>query len=527
MIQLRDGSLLERYGFIHEMYQRVLYLGVPQPRRVALHRRIGVFQETAYADHLPEIAAELSVHFGEGRDYLRAVRYRRLSAANAVKLYANREAIEHLNLAVTLLAHIPAGERAALEVALLDERGIAHRMMDDNAAAAADFQRAVDCARQAGRTDWEVRALLRFSAVLFWTNQDQSLAIAERAVELSRSLPDPYLHLQALGYCATRRIRLRGWSDADFQSCVAAANAARQIGDRVFLGVHTMSCSFFQSYRSREREACRAADEGLQIALETNDSFLYISCQYFKAWALLHRGEWGEALEIVRDGLRLAESSGHGTAVVVLRMIEARLRIHARDFQGARELSQLALSGAREGFPRLITLVGLGEAFLACGSTTLHSIVLRRSQGPPNGTAFDWTGSSISRSIVLAASSGSNGVNSPAPGRMPCASANWPPNPGSGPTWHSAGFCSPRSPWRKMIWRKPARSWRMRACSSKMANRPWRNGASLPPPRIWPVPPACSRGLRLPCPPMSPSAGCRCFSHRPAELPFNRFLTAA
>ena len=83
MIQLLDGSLLERYGFIHALYQHVLYHGVPQPRRIVLHRRIGEFQETAYSDHLEEIAPELAVHFQEGRDYARAIRYRRMSAAKA------------------------------------------------------------------------------------------------------------------------------------------------------------------------------------------------------------------------------------------------------------------------------------------------------------------------------------------------------------------------------------------------------------------------------------------------------------
>lgn len=367
MIQLRDGSLLERYGFIHEFYQRVLYSSEPQPRRVALHRRIGAFQETAYSDHLAEIAAELSVHFTEGRDYIRAVQYRRLSAENAVKLSSYREAIGHLSHAVKLLAYIAAEERAALEVAVLEKRGTAHRTLDDNAAAAADFERAAQCARQAGHTDWEVRALLKLSAVVFWTDQVRSLAVAECAVELSRELSDDYLHIQARGYCASRSIRLRGWTDDDFASCVAAADAARKAQDRGFLGLHIMSCAFFQTSRSREREACQAADEGLQIALETDDSFLYISCQYFKAWALLHLGDWGEALQIVRDSMQLSESLGHATAIVVLRMIEARLHMQAFDFAGAREIAEQALLIAPEGFPRMIMLTALGEALLGLG----------------------------------------------------------------------------------------------------------------------------------------------------------------
>jgi tetratricopeptide (TPR) repeat protein len=366
-IQLSDGSMLERYGFIHEFHRRVLYLGMPHPRRVALHRRIGEFQETAYAEHLPEIAAELSVHFAEGHDYARAVLYRRLSAANALTRYANHEAIGHLDRALELLQHMPALPQAALEVAILEDRGVAWRTMDDNDRAAADFSRAVERARQAGRIDWEVRALLKLSAVVFWTDQDQSLEVAERAVALSRDLADPWLHIQAAGYCASRRIRLCGWTNTGFESCVAATEAARAAQDRAMLGLHVMSCAFLYSFRSEEREACRIADEGLRIALEINDSYLYISCQYFKAWALLHLGEWGEALRIVRETIQLSEDNGHGTAVVVLLMIEARLRIHACDFRGALELAEQALQRARQGFPRLIALVGMGEAQLGLG----------------------------------------------------------------------------------------------------------------------------------------------------------------
>ena len=363
-IQLADGSLLERYGFVHELQRRVLYMGMPHPRRVALHHRLGEFQEKAYAEHLPEIAAELAVHFAEGHDYARAVRYRRLSAANAVMRYANREAIEHLDRAIELLQHLPAAEQPAIELAVLEERGTAQRAMDENTAAAADFSRAVERSRHAGRTDWEVRALLKLSAVVFWTDQNRSLEVAERAVARSRELQDPWLHIQAAGYCASRKIRLHGWTDDDFALVLAAAEAARQAADRPFLGLHVMSCSFFYSFRSEERQACQAADEGLRIGLEINDPFLYISCQYFKAWALLHLGEWGEALRLVRDGIQRSEENGHGTAVVVLLMIEARLCIQAFDFEGALELARRALARARDGFPRLIALVGMGEALL-------------------------------------------------------------------------------------------------------------------------------------------------------------------
>lgn len=392
MIQLLDGSLLERYGFIHGLYQHVLYQAVPLPRRVMLHRRIGEFQEKVFCDHLEEIAAELAVHFEEGRDYARAIRYRRLSAVNAIKRYANREALEHLGKALGMLAQIPGKDRIELETALLEERGSARQAMDDNEGAAADFERMVKCARETNHADQEVRALLKLSSVLFWTHHDRSLEVAERAVELSQGLSDPLLYAHARGYCASRRIRLHGWRAEDFEDCLNAVEAARRANHPAFLGIAVMSRSFFESYRSQEREAARAADEGLLIGLELGDSYLYVSCQYFKAWALLHLGEWGQALDLVRDGALVAERNGHGTAWTVLRMIHARLHIHAFDFAGAREISQQALIHARDGFPRFLTLIALGEAHLGLReierAQECFQEVMDRSQAGP--FRLDW-----------------------------------------------------------------------------------------------------------------------------------------
>lgn len=392
MIQLSDGSLLERYGFVHGLHQHVLYHSVPPARRVLLHRRLGEFQEAAYAAHITEIAAELAVHFEEGRDYQKAVRYRRLSATNALTRHANGEAIRHLDKALAMLAQIPAGDRALLEGALLEERAAVRRAMDDNEGAAADLERVMACANEAGRPDWEVRALLKLSSVLFWTNHDRSLAVAGRAVDLSGNLSEPWLHAQAKGYRASRRIRLQGWSDDDFRDVVEAMEAARAAGDRAFLGLHTMSYSFFQSYRSHYEEACAAANAGLEIAVETNDSFLYVSCQYFKAWALLHSGRWGESLRLVRDGILVSEKNGHGTAATVLRMIQSRLHAQAFDFEEARELALQSLVRAREGFPRFITLIMLGEAHLGLGehdraADCFQEVIERSREGPYR---LDW-----------------------------------------------------------------------------------------------------------------------------------------
>src|SRR5205809_7432463 len=88
-----DGTVAARYSFIHSLYQHTWYERVPAGRRVHLHRRIGEREEGAYGDRVGEIAAELALHFERGRDYGRAVRYRRDAAKNALQRGGYREAI--------------------------------------------------------------------------------------------------------------------------------------------------------------------------------------------------------------------------------------------------------------------------------------------------------------------------------------------------------------------------------------------------------------------------------------------------
>ena len=89
-------------------------------RRVYLHRQIGIRVEAGYGARAGDIAAELAMHFEQGRDYCRAVTYLRQAADNALRRYANREAIHHLTKGLALLNALPATpERTQQELDLL------------------------------------------------------------------------------------------------------------------------------------------------------------------------------------------------------------------------------------------------------------------------------------------------------------------------------------------------------------------------------------------------------------------------
>jgi len=78
-----DGTVASGYSFIHPLYHDVFYERVTAARRSQLHRRVGACMESAYGPRASEIAAELAMHFEQGRDYRRAAQYLRQTTENA------------------------------------------------------------------------------------------------------------------------------------------------------------------------------------------------------------------------------------------------------------------------------------------------------------------------------------------------------------------------------------------------------------------------------------------------------------
>lgn len=102
-----DATVATRYGFIHSLYQQVLYRRVTGAHRARLHVRIGSRIEEGYGARARENAGVLAMHFMNGRDYRRAVLYSQYAAENAVWRCALQEANAHFAKGVELLHHWP------------------------------------------------------------------------------------------------------------------------------------------------------------------------------------------------------------------------------------------------------------------------------------------------------------------------------------------------------------------------------------------------------------------------------------
>jgi DNA-binding winged helix-turn-helix (wHTH) protein/tetratricopeptide (TPR) repeat protein len=189
-----DGTVASRYGFLHALYPEVLYERVTAAQRVSLHRRIGEREEQAYGARASELAAELAVHFEQGREQSKAVQYLQQAGQRASQRSAYVEAIGHLTKGLELLKALPdsperAQQELTLQLALGDALVVVKGYADQDVETI--YTRARELCRQLGETLQLVSVLDRLA--IFYTNRQElqtTRELAEQMMRLAQSVQD-------------------------------------------------------------------------------------------------------------------------------------------------------------------------------------------------------------------------------------------------------------------------------------------------------------------------------------------------
>jgi predicted ATPase len=137
------------------------------------------------------------MHFEQGRDICRAVTYLRQAADNALRRYANREAIDHLTKGLALLNTLPeTPERIQQELDLLLALGPA--LMAAKGYGALEVERtyaqALTLCQQMGETPQLFPAVVGLHRFYVLRGELQKTrALGERLLTLAQSAQDPVL----------------------------------------------------------------------------------------------------------------------------------------------------------------------------------------------------------------------------------------------------------------------------------------------------------------------------------------------
>lgn len=107
-VEWPDGTFTATFEFLHALYREVLAERMTPARRVDVHRAVGRRLESAYGARAAEVAAELALHFEEGREFERAIIWLQQAAETNRRRSAHGVALDHYLRALAMLDRLPA-----------------------------------------------------------------------------------------------------------------------------------------------------------------------------------------------------------------------------------------------------------------------------------------------------------------------------------------------------------------------------------------------------------------------------------
>jgi DNA-binding winged helix-turn-helix (wHTH) protein/predicted ATPase len=327
--ELPDGNVTSRYRFIHSLYQNVLYDRTATAHRARLHRRIAERGEAVFGERAGEIAAELAMHFEQGRDYWRAVKYLRQAAENDIRRSANREAVAIARRGLELIELLPdTTERAREELNLLAPMGVALIVTMGYGAAEVErvYARARELCRRIGETPHLFRAL--WGLERFYSVRGPLPAareIAEQLLRLADQAQDVELSLQAHNSMAASLFYLGEFALA--------------------LEHLELAIAIYDPQRHRSHAFLYGMDPGVAN----------LSRASLALWIL---GYPERALGRSREAMALARDLSHPFSLAYALNFAAVLHHYRREPQPAQELIQTSIGVASEHGLRMIAMLG-------------------------------------------------------------------------------------------------------------------------------------------------------------------------
>jgi predicted ATPase len=362
-----DGTVAARYGFLHALYQEVLYDRLTARRRQRLHQQIGERLETAYGPRAGELAAELAVHFERGREYRRAVQYLQQAGENAVRRSAHQEAITLLTRGLELLKILP-----------------------DTPA----------------RTQQELRLQLALAGPLTVTKGYTAPEVERahtRALELCRQLEEtPKLFQVLAGLGAFYHLRAEHKTARELaEQCLSLAqNVHNPI---VLVGAHhLLGCTLYplgEFALAREHwEAGIALYDSQQHRSALGDSG--VLCFSYAAWVLWFLGYPDQALQRIHAALTLAQERSHPYSLAIALNYAGELHHLRGEAQALQERAEaLVALSTEQGFPLLLALGTIRRGWALAAQEQVEEGIPQIRQGM---AAYQALGTELGRPYFLA-----------------------------------------------------------------------------------------------------------------------------
>jgi predicted ATPase len=104
---------LSQYRFTHALFQQFLYNDLSPGERRLLHKEIAQVLEELYTGNLEQVGVQLAYHYSQANEGEKAVHYLLLVGDQARNIYANQEAIDFYQRALSFQEKLGDYEGAA------------------------------------------------------------------------------------------------------------------------------------------------------------------------------------------------------------------------------------------------------------------------------------------------------------------------------------------------------------------------------------------------------------------------------
>jgi DNA-binding winged helix-turn-helix (wHTH) protein/predicted ATPase len=358
---LPDGKTVSRYGFIHALYQNVLYERLPTSRRVQLHRKIGEQDEAIYGERAKEIAAELAMHFERGANPSHAVTYLQQAADNEIRRFAYPEAVGLARRGLELLSMLPdTPDRARQELSLQLTLGVPLIATAGYAApdVGAVYLRARKLCHDLGETPeisqvlWGLWTFHTLRGELRTAREiaEEFLSLAERlpyhglamrghwAMEIThlhmaefplviehfekalllydpeRHRDDAYLYAQNPGVAmrcfAAWALWFLGYPDQAQERMQEALTLARELSEPHGLAHALFFAAILHQLRREDGKAREYANAAIAVSGEHRLVLYQAMATITLGWTLIDGGREKEAIDLIREGLAAHRATG-------------------------------------------------------------------------------------------------------------------------------------------------------------------------------------------------------------------------
>jgi tetratricopeptide (TPR) repeat protein len=341
--QRLDSQRLSHYRFQHILVQSYLYQTVDEAERAYLHEDVGYGLEQLYAGQTDVVAVHLARHFREAGLTAKALDYSQQAGEQAARRWANQEAVQFFNDALTLLKTLPElSERGQQELRLHMALAEAQWKAGQIPEAMDTFQQAAAIARTLGATEELARAALGFVYVRY--RFDLPAEPAVRLLEEARNAlgeKDSVLRARVLGNL-TRALFTTGMPERLEALSEQAIDIARRVGDPSAL-FDTLYTSVIIQRRPEKIEARIAAvDEMLRLTQEMDDRDSAMQVYPVRILAYLEFGDIQAVDESLESGSQLAEKSQVPFTLHLIQVQQAARAILAGDFAKGEQLARQA-----------------------------------------------------------------------------------------------------------------------------------------------------------------------------------------